>query len=179
MEDNIFKRLGFNIITNDEYDKITKNENQELNEMYNQEKFEIDNIRDFIDYDLNEINEIKKNDEDKVIDIEYSKSDKNISYLEWYLTNNYIEGMNWYMKNYPNIPFIEDMSYFFVKRDLTGKVKLDKYEKVIIKKELKKQKRAEEILESERNKYIRKLEREKNKPLKTLKYEKKKVIVKF
>jgi hypothetical protein len=71
------------------------------------------------------------------------------------------------------------MSYFFVKRDLTGKVKLDKYEKIIIKKELKKQKRAEEIIENERGKYIRKLQREKNKPLKTIKYENKKVIVNF
>jgi hypothetical protein len=87
--------------------------------------------------------------------------------------------MNWYIKNYPTIPFIEDMSYFFVKRDLTGKVKLDKYEKVIIKKELQKQKRAETILESERAKYIRKLEKEKNKPLKTIKYINKKTIVKF
>jgi hypothetical protein len=127
---------------------------------------------------LNEITEIKK-DNDKIVDIQYNKSDKNISYLEWYLTNNYIDGMNWYIKNYPTIPFIEDMSYFFVKRDLTGKVKLDKYEKVIIKKELQKQKRAETILESERAKYIRKLEKEKNKPLKTIKYINKKTIVKF
>ena len=133
--DNIFESLGFNIITNDEFDKINLNENYELNKMFNEEKFEIENIRDYIDYDLNEITEIKK-DNDKIVDIQYNKSDKNISYLEWYLTNNYIEGMNWYIKNYSNIPFIEDMSYFFVKRDLTGKVKLDKYEKIIIKKEL-------------------------------------------
>jgi len=176
--DNIFESLGFNIITNDEFDKINLNENYELNKMFNEEKFEIENIRDYIDYDLNEITEIKK-DNDKIVDIQYNKSDKNISYLEWYLTNNYIDGMNWYIKNYPTIPFIEDMSYFFVKRDLTGKVKLDKYEKVIIKKELQKQKRAETILESERAKYIRKLEKEKNKPLKTIKYINKKTIVKF
>jgi len=173
MEYNIFSSLGFDIISNDEFETITKNENNELNVKFNKEKFEIDDVKQHINYDLNEI--IEKTDDDII----YEKTDKNIEYLEWYLTNNYLEGMLWYIKNYNDIPFIEDMSYFFVKRDLTGKVKLDKYEKVIIKKELKKQKRAEDIIESERNKYIRKIQREKRQPLKTIKYENKKVIVKF
>jgi len=128
---------------------------------------------------LNDIIEIKKDNDNKIIDIEYIKTDKNVNYLEWFLTNNYIDGMNWYIQNYSNIPFIEDLSYFFVKRDITGKSKLDKYEKIILKKELQKQKRAEEIFEQERQKYIRRLQREKNKPLKTMKYENKKVIVNF
>jgi len=176
--DNIFDRLGFNIITSNEFDKINLNENNELNKMFNEEKFQIENIKDYINYDLNEIIEIKK-DNDKIVDIEYIKTDKNVNYLEWFLTNNYIDGMNWYIQNYSNIPFIEDLSYFFVKRDITGKSKLDKYEKIILKKELQKQKRAEEIFEQERQKYIRRLQREKNKPLKTMKYENKKVIVNF
>jgi len=175
---NIFQEMGFDIITKNEYDNIICNENNELNELYNKEKFEIDNIRDYIDYDLNEIEEIQK-DGDKIIDIQYKKTDKSISYLEWYLSNNYIDGMNWYIKKFSHIPFIEDMSYFLVKKDLTGKVKLDKWEKVIIKKEIQKRKRAQEILESERQKSIRKLQREKNKPQKFLKYENKKVIVNF
>lgn len=177
--ENIFENLGFNIIKQTEFDKINLNENNELNEMFNKEKFEIDNIRDYIDYDLNEIKNIVKDDNQNIIDIEYEKNDKNTSYLEWYLTNDYIGGMNWYIKNHSDIPFIENLSYFFVKRDLKGKTKLDKYEKVIIKKELKKQKRAEDIIEMERNKYIRKLEKEKNQPIKKLKYINKKFIVDF
>jgi len=171
--DNIYTRLGFDIIKGSEFETITKNENNELNEMYNKEKFEINDVKKHINYDLNEI--IEKTDDDII----YEKSDKNVEYLEWFLTNNYIDGMNWYIKNYNDIPFIEDLSYFFVKRDLTGKTKLDKYEKVILKKELQKQKRAENIIENERAKYIRKIERERNQPSKTMKYINKKTIVKF
>ena len=177
--DNIFENLGYTIIKQNEFDKINLNENNELNVMFNKEKFEIDNIKDYIDYDLNEIKNIIKDENENIIDIAFEKNDKNISYLEWYLTNDYIGGMNWYIKNNRDIPFIENLSYFFVKRDLKGKTKLDKYEKVIIKKELKKQKRAEDIVESERNKYIRKLQKAKNEPIKKLKYESKKCIVEF
>jgi len=173
MDNNIFSRFGFNIISNNEFKTITKNENNELNEMYNKEKFEINDVKQHINYDLNEI--IEHTNEDVI----YNKTDKNVEYLEWFLSQNYIDGMNWYIKNYNDIPFIEDLSYFFVKRDLTGKTKLDKYEKLILKKELQKQKRAENIIENERAKYIRKIERERNQPSKTMKYINKKVIVNF
>ena len=86
--DNIFENLGYTIIKKTEFDKINLNENNELNEMYNKEKFEIDNIREYIDYDLNEIKNIIKDENENIIDIEFEKNDKNISYLEWYLTRN-------------------------------------------------------------------------------------------
>jgi len=171
--ENIYERFGFNIISNNEFEKITKNESNQLNEMYNKEKFELYDIKQHINYDLHEI--IEKTDDDII----YNKSDKNIEYLEWFLTQNYLEGMQWYINTYRDIPFIEDLSYFFVKRDLTGKTKLDKYEKVILKKELQKQRRAETIIENDRAKYIKKLERNKNKPLKSMKFINKKTIVKF
>jgi hypothetical protein len=171
--DNIYTRLGFDIISNDKFETISKNENNELNKLYNEEKFEVEDVKQHINYDINEI--IEKTDDDII----YEKTNKNIEYLEWYLSKNYLEGMLWYIKHHNDIPFIEDLSYFFVKRDLTGKTKLDKYEKVILKKELQKQKRAENIIENERAKYIRKIERERNQPSKTMKYINKKIIVKF
>lgn len=177
--ENIFQNLGYEIITNKEFDKINLNENNELNVMFNKEKFEIDNIKNYIDYDLNEIKNIVKDDDGKVIDIEYDNNDKSLSYLEAYLTKDYIGLMNWYIQKYPQLPDIQNLSYFFAKRDLTGKSKLDKYEKVILKKELKKQKRAEEILEQDRNKYIRKLEKDKYKPITKMKIKKKDVRLTF
>ncbi len=177
--ENIFETLGYDIITDIQFNKMDLNENNEINEYFNKEQFEINNIRDFIDYDLHDIKEIKTDNDNKIVDMEYNISDKNISYLEPYMKQDYIGLMNWYINKYPYIPGIENLSYIFSKRDLTGKVKLDKYEKVIIKKELKKQQRAEEIVEQERNKYIRKLEREKYKPITTMKIKRKNITLKF
>lgn len=177
--ENIFEKLGFNIIKKQEFEKMNLNVNNELNTLFNEEKFEMDNIRDFIDYELPEINEIVKDDNNKVIDILYKNTDKNTSYLEWYLTKDYVAGMEWYMKNKPHIPFIENLSYFFVKQDLTGKVKLDKYEKVIIKKQLRREKQHYKEIELKRDKCIKELIKKNKEPLKTIKYKRGQIFVKF
>jgi hypothetical protein len=179
MDNNIFCNLGYDIIKQIDIDKINLNENNELNELFNKEKFQIENIKEYIDYDLNHINNIIRDDNNNVIDIEYENTDKNTSYLEAYLTNDYIGLMNWYMKEYKHLPYIENLSYFLVKKDLTGRCKLDKYEKVILKKELKKQRRAEEIIEMERTKYIKKLEREKKQPINKLSFRKQNIKLSF
>ena len=167
------ENFGYDIITKKEFEKICENENHELNELFSKEKFEMYDIESKIDYDLHNI--IEKTDDDII----YEKTDMNLTYLDWVSREDYVDGMNWFKKYYSNIPFIEHLSYFYVKKAIKGTTKLDKYERNIIKKELKKDEKYYENIEAERNKYIRKLKREKNKPLKTMKYENKKVIVKF
>jgi hypothetical protein len=167
------ENFGYDIITKKEFEKICENENNELNELFSKEKFEMYDIESKIDYDLHNI--IEKTDDDII----YEKTDMNLSYLDWVSREDYVDGMNWFKKYYSSIPFIEHLSYFYVKKAIKGTTKLDKYERNIIKKELKKDKKYYQNIEAERNKYIRKLKKEKNQPLKTLKYENKKVIVKF
>lgn len=167
------ENFGYDIITKKEFEKICENENHELNELFNKEQFEMYNVESKIDYDLHNI--IEKTDDDII----YEKTDMNLTYLDWLSREDYVDGMNWFKKYYSNIPFIEYLSYFYVKKAIKGTTKLDKYERNIIKKELKKDQKYYENIEAERNKFIRKLNREKNKPLKTMKYENKKIIVKF
>jgi hypothetical protein len=165
--------FGYDIITKKEFEKLCENENNELNELYNKEQFNMYDVESKIDYDLHNI--IEKTDDDII----YEKTDMNLSYLDWLSREDYVDGMNWFKKYYSDIPFIEHISYFYVKKAITGSTKLEKYERNIIKKELKKDEKYYDNIEAERNKYIRKLKKEKNKPLKTMKYENKKVIVKF
>jgi hypothetical protein len=174
-----FKNMGYNIMTKTQFDILCNNENNEINEYYNQEKFEELNVAEHIDYDCNIINEIIKDENKNVCDIDYENNDINLSYLDWFYRKDYIDGMNWYIKKYPSMPFIENLSYFMVKKDLTGKSKLDKWEKTLIKNEIKKEKQYYSIIEKDRKKCIKKLIKEKNEPLKKIKFVNKKTILKF
>jgi hypothetical protein len=157
-----FENMGYNIITKDEFDTLCNNENNEINEYYTQEKFEELNVAEHIDYDCNIINEIITDEGGNVCDIDYENNDINLSYLDWFYRKDYVDGMNWYINKYPAMPMIENLSYFMVKRDLTGKSKLDKWEKMMIKTELKKDNQYYAMIEKDRKKCIKKLIKEKN-----------------
>jgi hypothetical protein len=174
-----FENMGYNIITENEFNTLCDNKNGEINEYYNKEKFEELNIAEHIDYDCNTINKIITDEDDTVCDIDYEKNDINLSYLDWFYTKDYVAGMNWYINKYPFMPMIENLSYFMVKNDLTGKSKLDKWEKMMIKNEVKKDKQYYDMIDKERNKCIKKLIKEKNEPLKKMKFIHKKTIIKF
>ena len=154
--------MGYKIMTKDEFDTFCNNENNEINEYYNQEKFDELNVAEHIDYDCNIINEIITDEGGNVCDIDYENNDINLSYLDWFYRKDYVDGMNWYINKYPAMPMIENLSYFMVKRDLTGKSKLDKWEKMMIKTELKKDNQYYSMIEKDRRKCIKKLIKEKN-----------------
>lgn len=175
-----FEQMGFEIMSRKQFELLTDNKNNEINEYYNQEKFEELNVGEHIDYDCNIIKDVIKNDAtENVIDIEYEKSDMNLSYLNWYYRRDYNDGMNWYINKYPSLPGIEHLAYFMVKKDLTGKSKLDKFEKMLIKKERKTNDRYYDLLDKERNRYIKKFVKAKNETLKKIQCIRKTTIVEF
>lgn len=171
--------MGYNIMTRNEFDTLCNNENNEINEYYTQEKFEELNVAEHIDYDCNIINGIITDEDGNVCDIDYENNDINLSYLDWFYRKDYVDGMNWYINKYPAMPMIENLSYFMVKRDLTGKSKLDKWEKMMIKTELKKDNQYYAMIEKDRKKCIKKLIKEKNQPLKKMQFVNKKTILQF
>lgn len=173
------ENFGYDIITQKEFDKLILNEDNELNEYFNNEKFELQNVKEHINYECNIINNIIKNEDDIIEDIEYESNDINLSYLEWYYTKDYQQGMNWYIDKYPNLPGINNLAYILVKQDLTGKNHLEKWEKHIIKKQLKKDKTYYDNITKERNRCIKKLIKAQNEKLKTMKVIKKKILVDF
>ena len=174
-----FENMGYEIMPRKKFELLTHNKNNEINEYYNQQKFEELNVGEKLDYDCNIINDIITDNENKIIDIEYEKNEINLSYLDWFYRKDYVDGMNWYINKYPTLPNIENLSYFMVKKDLTGKIKLDKFEKMLIKKEVKNDARYYELLDKDRNKFIKKLEKEKNQSLKSIKFSNRKITVSF
>lgn len=176
---DILKNMGYNIINQTDYEKLIDDKSEELTEYFrkerSQDKF---NFEENLDYDIFNIKDIIKDDDDKIIDINYEKTGHDLSFMEWFEKRDYIAGMNWYIKRFPHIPYIENLSYFFVKQDLTGKSKLEKYEKNIVKHHLKKEKIYSSQYEKLRTKFIKKIIKDKKNP-NQLEYIKKDITVIF
>lgn len=131
------EELGYNIMSPNEFKEITSETNDELQAKFVQEKFEQDFDPDCLDYNIVDIQKVHIDDKGYT-DIDYIDKNINTTYLEWYYEKDYEKGMLWYQKEYPELPMIEEMSYLLVKNDLKGIMKLEKFEKHILKNELKK-----------------------------------------
>ena len=143
-------------LINNGYDIMTPNEveNLDYNEYFSQKKFEANFDINSLDYNLNEITE-KKNDDGTTEVSYYVKTQKNLSYLDWFERKDWKAGVDWYERNFSFVPFIEEMSLCLVKADLKGKMKLDKYEINDLKQIVKRNNKYQKSLEVERNKLIR------------------------
>ena len=71
---DILKNMGYNIINQTDYEKLIDDKSEELTEYFrkerSQDKF---NFEENLDYDIFNIKDIIKDDDDKIIDINYEK----------------------------------------------------------------------------------------------------------
>ena len=149
---------GYMLMNKKEHNDISINDNLLLNKYYDVEK---------LNYDIVE----KKTDE-------YSdymeKTQINMKYLEWFYNKDYMKGIEWYETYRSDIPFIERIGYYLVRKDLDNPIK--KYEKNDLKKIMKDHnKNKKKLCEENRLKILK----QKNIEKKKIKINNGKYVIKF
>lgn len=149
--------MGYMIMNDNEFNELEKDDTStKLNEILSNEKFNREYSFDNINYNFIDVKEINVS-EDGVCDMIFENNNIDIKYLEWYSTGDWLKGMEWYKQFYSHIPYIEELAYFFVKADLKGTYKLEKYELNELKKIKRNKEKKEQQLLQEEKKLIREI----------------------
>ena len=144
--ENFINNSGFLLLSKEEHNNISVDDNLLFNKYYDVEK---------LNYDI-----IEK--EKDINDIEYmEKTQINMKYLEWFYNKDVDKGIEWYNTYRSDIPFIDRIGFYLVRKDLNDPIK--KYEKKELKKILKdhnKNKKKEE--EEQRVRLLKELKNKDN-----------------
>jgi hypothetical protein len=144
--ENFINNSGFLLLSKEQHKNIGVDDNLLFNKYYDVEK---------LNYDI-----IEK--EKDINDIEYmEKTQINMKYLEWFYNKDIQKGIDWYNTYRSDIPFIDRIGFYLVRKDLNDPIK--KYEKKELKKILKehnKNKKKQE--EEQRVKLLKELKNKDN-----------------
>jgi len=153
------KNMGYTILTDDMFKEIEEDETNETLEKYMYKDVDED-LLESINYNFIDVKNINV-DENGLCDIEFEDKNIDVKYLEWYITKDWVKGMEWYKQIYSYIPFIDQLAYFYVRNDLKGSFKLEKFEKNYLKDIKKKQDKVEKQRLEEEKKLIREIKKAK------------------
>jgi len=143
MIEHFINNSGYLMMSREQHKTASVDDNLLFNKYYDSEK---------LNYDIVE----KQTD---INNIEYlEKTEINMKYLEWFYNKDIDAGMEWYETYRADIPFIQRIGYYLVRKDLDNPVK--KYERKELKKLMRdhnKKKKQEE--EEERVRLLKKLKK--------------------
>jgi len=142
--EHFINNSGFLLMSKEQHKTANVDDNLLFNKYYDNEKLNYDIVDKKID------------DNDKEY---FEKTKINMKYLEWFYNKDINAGMDWYETYRNDIPFIERIGYYLVRKDLNDPIK--KYEKNELKKIMKNHNKKKKQLEEEER--VRLLKQLKNK----------------
>tara|TARA_Y100000401_G_C8312839_1_gene220763 strand:- start:960 stop:1442 length:483 start_codon:yes stop_codon:yes gene_type:complete len=145
---DFINNTGFLPMSSEEHKTINVDDNLYFNKYYDSEK---------LNYDI-----IEKKEDD--IGEYMDKTNINFKYLEWFYNQDIQKGMEWYETYRSDIPFIDRIGYYLVRKDLDNPIK--KFEKKELKKIVKDFNKKKKQKEEEERVRLLKLMKSKDKQLK-------------
>jgi hypothetical protein len=145
---DFINNTGFLPMSVEEHKNINVDDDLYFNKYYDSEKLNYDVI------------EKKEDDIGEYMD----KTNINFKYLEWFYNQDIQKGMEWYETYRSDIPFIDRIGYYLVRKDLDNPIK--KFEKKELKKIVKDFNKKKKQKEEEERVRLLKLMKNKDKQLK-------------
>jgi hypothetical protein len=143
--EHFINNSGYILMNKEQHKNISVDDNLLFNKYYDVEKLNYDVIEKKID----------DNEEEY-----YEKTNVNMKYLEWFYKKDINAGIEWYETYRSDIPFIDRIGYYLVRKDLDDPVK--KYEKKELKKIMKDHnKKKKQMEEEERIRLLKQMKKKK------------------